>query len=86
VDFVGRRLEQLLVDRGCCIEAVKAVLSEQGACPATAALSAQELQARSPTTPLFIARPLPLLRPALDTRPTQLRVPAPAAAACIPRH
>ena len=44
LEFVGRRLEQLLVDGGCCIEGVKAVLSERGACPATAAQSARELQ------------------------------------------
>ena len=44
VDFVGRRLEQLLVDGGCCIEGVKAVLSERGACPAGAAQAARELQ------------------------------------------
>ena len=44
LEFVARRLEQLLVDEGCSIEAVKAVLSERGATPAIAAQSARELQ------------------------------------------
>ena len=44
LDFVARRLEQLLVDEGCSIEAVKAVLSERGSNPAVAAQSARELQ------------------------------------------
>ena len=50
LDFVARRLEQLLVDEGCGIEAVKAVLSERGSNPAVAAQSARELQVRACTT------------------------------------
>ena len=44
LEFIARRLEQLLVDEGCGIEAVKAVLSERGGNPAIAAQSARELQ------------------------------------------
>ena len=44
LDFVARRLEQLLVDEGCGVAAVKAVLSERGSNPAIAAQSARELQ------------------------------------------
>ena len=47
LEFITRRLEQLLVDEGCGVEAVKAVLSERGANPAIAAQSARELQVRS---------------------------------------
>ena len=44
LEFITRRLEQLLVDEGRGVEAVKAVLSERGANPAIAAQSARELQ------------------------------------------
>ena len=44
LEFITRRLEQLLVDEGCGVEAVKAVLSERGANAAIAAQSARELQ------------------------------------------
>ncbi len=44
LDFVARRLDQLLVDEGCDIEVVKAVLSERSANPSIAAQSARELQ------------------------------------------
>ena len=54
LDFVARRLEQLLVDEGCGIEAVKAVLSERGYNPAVAAESARELQVQ-PASPLTVA-------------------------------
>lgn len=47
LEFVVRRLEQLLVDEGCGIEAVKAVLSERGTNPSIIAQSARELQVRS---------------------------------------
>ena len=50
LDFVARRLEQLLVDEGCGVEAVKAVLSERGSNPAVAAQSARELQVSARTT------------------------------------
>lgn len=46
LEFIVRRLEQLLVDEGCGIEAVKAVLSERGANPSIIAQSARELQVR----------------------------------------
>ena len=49
LEFVTRRLEQLLVDEGCGIEVVKAVLSERGANPTIAAQSARELQVGSRT-------------------------------------
>ena len=55
LDFVARRLEQLLVDEGCGIEAVKAVLSERGSNPAVAAQSARELQVRACTTWICLA-------------------------------
>ncbi|KAL3155346.1 hypothetical protein ABBQ38_010907 [Trebouxia sp. C0009 RCD-2024] len=45
VDFVLRRLEQVLVDGGTSIEAVRAVLRQRGNSPALAAESAQQLQA-----------------------------------------
>ena len=54
VDFVTRRLEQLLVDGGCAVEAVKAVLSERGGCPAIAAQSARELQVTCLLLPLYL--------------------------------
>lgn len=43
-DFVQRRLEQLLVDSGICIEAVRAVLPHRGRNPSLAATSARQLQ------------------------------------------
>ena len=46
LEFILRRLEQLLVDEGCGVEAVKAVLSERGANPSIIAQSARELQVR----------------------------------------
>lgn len=45
VDFVLRRLEQVLVDSGTSVEAVRAVLRQRGHSPALAAESAQQLQA-----------------------------------------
>ena len=44
LDFVARRLEQLLVDRGCGIEVVKAVLSQRSSDPVFAQQSALALQ------------------------------------------
>ncbi len=44
LDFVMRRLEQLLVDSGCAPEVVRAVLAERGSDPFTAAQSAHALQ------------------------------------------
>lgn len=41
--FVQKRLEQMLVDRGCAVEAVRAVLAERGDDPALAAASAADL-------------------------------------------
>ena len=43
-DFVLRRLEQVLVDGGTSVEAVRAVLRQRGSSPALAAESAQQLQ------------------------------------------
>lgn len=43
-EFVTRRLEQLLVDGGCAVEAVRAALAERGADPALAAATARDLQ------------------------------------------
>ena len=43
-DFIVRRLEQVLVDGGTSVEAVRAVLRQRGNSPALAAASAQELQ------------------------------------------
>ncbi len=57
LDFVARRLEQLLVDGGCSIEVVKAVLSERAACPASAALSARELQVLLSRSSVLTASP-----------------------------
>ncbi|KAF8057144.1 EDD1 [Scenedesmus sp. PABB004] len=45
LEFVGRRLEQLLVDSGVPPEAVRAVLAERGDDPALAAATAAQLQA-----------------------------------------
>ena len=39
-----RRLEQVLVDGGTSVEAVRAVLKQRGNSPALAAASAQDLQ------------------------------------------
>ena len=46
IDFVVRRLEQVLVDGGTSVEAVRAVLRQRGKSPALAAESAQQLQVR----------------------------------------
>ncbi len=43
-DFVVRRLEQVLVDGGTSVEAVRAVLKQRGNSPALAAASAHQLQ------------------------------------------
>ena len=43
-EFVTRRLEQLLVDGGCAVEAVRAALAERGSDPALAAATARDLQ------------------------------------------
>ncbi len=43
-DFVIRRLEQVLVDGGASIEAVRAVLRQRGNSPALAAASVHQLQ------------------------------------------
>jgi glycyl-tRNA synthetase len=43
--FLLRRLEQILVDRGYQVEAVRAVLTERGDCPARAAEAARALSA-----------------------------------------
>eukprot|EP00878_Enallax_costatus_P022661 GHUV01024061.1.p1 GENE.GHUV01024061.1~~GHUV01024061.1.p1 ORF type:complete len:440 (+),score=146.68 GHUV01024061.1:25-1344(+) len=45
LEFVGRRLEQLLVDSGVSTEAVRAVLAERGDDPALASKTATQLQA-----------------------------------------
>ena len=45
--FVVRRLEQLLVDGGTSVEAVRAVLRQRGNSPALAAASANQLQVRT---------------------------------------
>lgn len=45
-DFVVRRLEQLLVDEGLRVEAVRAVLSQRGNNPALAAASARNAHAQ----------------------------------------
>lgn len=44
LEFVARRLEQLLVDGGCTPEVVRAVLAERGTDPFSAAQSARDLQ------------------------------------------
>lgn len=43
LEFVERRLEQLLVDSGVAIEAIRAALAERGADPALAAATAKEV-------------------------------------------
>ena len=67
LDFVGRRLEQLLADRGYGVEGVRAVLAEQGGNPALAARSAAEVSALLDsellqTTMAAYARPTRLAR------------------------
>ena len=53
VEFVVRRLEQILVDGGVSVEAVRAALSERAANPCLAAVTARDLQARlRPLTPV----------------------------------
>ena len=44
LDFIGRRLEQLLVDRGTTPEAARAVLKERRHDPSLAAATCQSLQ------------------------------------------
>jgi glycyl-tRNA synthetase len=44
-EYITRRLEQLLVDSGSGVEAVRAVLAERGGDPAFAATTARELDA-----------------------------------------
>ena len=51
-DFVMRRLEQVLVDGGTSVEAVRAVLEQRGNSPALAAASAQDLQVSLTAAPL----------------------------------
>ena len=46
VEFVVRRLEQVLVDGGVSVEAVRAALQERSANPCLAASTARDLQAR----------------------------------------
>ncbi|CAL8470617.1 g10159 [Coccomyxa elongata] len=70
LEFVTRRLEQLLVDGGCGAEVVRAVLSERGADPYAAAQSARNLQAcssegetgRLPRVMAAFARPTRIVR------------------------
>lgn len=61
VDFVLRRLEQVLVDGGTPVEAVRAVLRQRGNSPALAAESAQQLQVclSSVACPTLLRCPLP---------------------------
>lgn len=47
LSFLTRRLEQLLVDRGCGGEAVRAILAERVGNPALAAQSSSDLQVPS---------------------------------------
>ena len=44
--FVMRRLEQLLVDEGNTVQAVRAVISQRGADPAITATTVRDLQVR----------------------------------------
>ena len=74
LEFVTRRLEQLLVDGGCGAEVVRAVLSERGVDPYAAAQSARDLQA-SPhylVVPTFSVAPVRehsgLYRTAIETQ------------------
>ena len=54
-DFVLRRLEQVLVDGGTSVEAVRAVLKQRGHSPALAAESARQLQVRLWITQLCLS-------------------------------
>ena len=45
LEYMTRRLEQYLVDSGCGVEAVRAVLAERGGDPAVAAVTARALDA-----------------------------------------
>ena len=45
LEYMTRRLEQYLVDSGCGVEAVRAVLAERGGDPAAAAVTARALDA-----------------------------------------
>ena len=65
VDFVLRRLEQVLVDGGISVEAVRAVLRQRGNSPALAAESAQQLQVGLSTVSALPSCPpvLPFLLP-----------------------
>ena len=56
VEFVGRRLEQMLVDGGASVEAVRAALAERSADPCLAARTAQDLQV-PPQLPCFPVSP-----------------------------
>lgn len=70
LDFVGRRLEQLLMDAGVSAEAVRAVLAERGDDPALASSTATQLQqaldagAGSPLSTIMtaLARPTRIVR------------------------
>ena len=70
VEYMTRRLEQYLVDSGCGIEAVRAVLAERGDDPAFAAETARELDAvvkakgsdALKTAMAVLARPTKLVR------------------------
>jgi glycyl-tRNA synthetase len=78
LDFVGRRLEQLLMDAGVSAEAVRAVLAERGDDPALAAATALQLQQALDAGE---AGPLKAVMTAL-ARPTRIvRGSKPAAAA-----
>uniref|UniRef100_A0A061RBF6 glycine--tRNA ligase n=2 Tax=Tetraselmis sp. GSL018 TaxID=582737 RepID=A0A061RBF6_9CHLO len=70
LDFVERRLEQLLVDRGIPIEAVRAVLAERGSNPALAEVTASALSneiSKGEDSPLpaamrSLSRPIRIIR------------------------
>ena len=64
MDFVLRRLEQVLVDGGISVEAVRAVLRQRGNSPALAAESAQQLQVGLSTVSALPS--CPALPPAWD--------------------
>jgi hypothetical protein len=57
IDFVQRRLEQLLVDGGVPVEAVRAVLRVRGNDPALAARSALELKVGGTVSSLAVCLP-----------------------------
>jgi len=68
--FIGRRLEQLLLDRGVPAEAVRAALAARGANPRAAAATAADLAAelaKGPDAPLAVAVAA-LARPARISR------------------